>query len=224
MQIRRLLFFTILFSAAAVAAFSQSATVIDDEDLQSWNDIQLTVAMAKKVDFVTKASLRFGRNITTLVDGRYQVGFAFKTFGRFTIAPSYTFVRARNTSGHFRTEHRPTLSATYRFPIKQFGLSHRSTIERRLRRPADIWRYRALLAFEKNLPANVLRDAKFFIGNEVFYDNVTHKFYRNRFNAGVTKTLSGNLSLDIYYLRQNDSFSRPGDLHVIGTTWKFRTQ
>jgi hypothetical protein len=48
------------------------------------------------------------------------------------------------------------------------------------------------------------------------------KFSRNRFTAGITKTLTKKLSLDVYYMRQNDGFSRPGDLNVIGTSWKVR--
>jgi len=34
--------------------------------------------------------------------------------------------------------------------------------------------------------------------------------------------LTKNLQLDVFYLRQNDGFSRPGDLNVIGTAWRIR--
>jgi hypothetical protein len=36
--------------------------------------------------------------------------------------------------------------------------------------------------------------------------------------VGVDKPLSKRLLLEIYYLRQNDGMSLPGDFHVIGAT------
>ena len=135
---------TFLFGALMVLLCSQMAVAQDDDDIQSWNDVQITVPLSKKVDFFTKLTLRFGKNVSRLNDGRHAVGVVWKPIPNLSISPFYWFVRARNSAGSFRTENRFNLSATYRFPVKRFGLSHRSTYERRLRAagtPGDTGRW-----------------------------------------------------------------------------------
>jgi len=45
---------------------------------------------------------------------------------------------------------------------------------------------------------------------------------RNRFAAGVSHTFNKYLTLEIYGMRQNDGRTRPGDVNVIGTTWRVK--
>lgn len=195
-------------------------TVQDDEDIQSWNDLQLTVPMSKHVDFSTQLTMRFGKNISRLNEGRFAIGFIWKPDKNWSFQPFYWHIRARNTAGQFRIEHRLNLRVGYKFPIKKFGLSHRSTFEYRMRTTGNTWRYRPSLTFEKEI--KFIPEAKVYITEEPFYDSATKKFSRNRFTIGINKTLTKQLSVDIYYMRQNDGFAHPGDLNVIGTSWKIK--
>lgn len=122
----------------------------------------------------------------------------------------------------FQHEDRLSVRVGYRFPFKSFGLSHRSTFEYRIRQPQDSFRYRPSLTFDKDIPKNFISKAKFFVTEEVFYDSILKKFSRNRFSFGITKTLSKKLSLDLYYMRQNDGYTHPGDLNIIGTSFKIK--
>lgn len=194
----------------------------DDEDVQSWNDLQLTVPIEKKVDFVTKLTLRFGKNVSRLTEQHFNIGFAWKPTHALTILPYYRYIYARNSAGQFRVENRPSIAVSYKFPTKSFGLTHRSTFERRLREPRNTWRYRAMLTVDKDIPASLIPKAKWFVADEVFYDSATGRFSRNRFSIGITKTISKQLSWDIYYTRQNDGFSHPGDLNIIWESWKIK--
>jgi hypothetical protein len=198
----------------------QIPPLVEQDDFQSWNDLQLTVPMSKTFDFVTQLTMRFGKNISHLNDGRFQIGFAYKPNKSWTLQPFYWYINARNSRGQFRVEHRLNLRVGYKFPIKSFGLSHRSTFEYRIRNTGNSWRYRPSLTFEKDLPKKL--KAKFYLTEEVFYDSTLDKFSRNRFTIGINKTLNKNLSVDLYLMRQNDGFSRPGDLSVIGTAWKIK--
>lgn len=202
--------------------FTNAQALVDHDDNQSWNDLQLTVAISKHFDFYTSITERFGKNVSQVNDSRFAVGFVYKPNKSWSFQPFYWNIEMRNARNQFRTEHRLNLRINYRFPFKSFGLSHRSTFEYRLRRPQNSWRYRPSLTFEKDLPKNFIPKAKFYITEEVFYDSILKKFSRNRFTLGVNKTLTKKLSLDLYYMRQNDGFSRPGDLNVIGTSWKVR--
>lgn len=214
--------FLFLFLCSFSANLAAAQTAADDEDVQSWNDVSLTVPMTKQFDFYTALTLRFGNNVTRLNDTRFAIGFVYKPNKLWSFQPYYWNISARNARGQFRTEHRMNLRASYRFPFKKFGLSHRSTFEYRLRRPLNSFRYRPSLTFEKDIPKNIIASAKVFITEEVFYDSLLEKFSRNRFTIGVTKTLSKNLSLDVYYMRQNDGYTHPGDLNVVGTSWKVK--
>ncbi len=204
------------------AVFANAQLITDDEDIQSWNDVQLTVPLNKSFDFYAAVTMRFGKNVTRLNDGRFAIGFAWKPTKSLSITPFYWNIQARNSRSRFRQEHRLNLRATYRFPFKSFGLIHRSTYEYRMRAPVNTWRYRAALTFEKDLPKKFIPKAKFFFGDEVFYDSATRKFSRNRFSIGINKTLNKKLSVDVYYMRQNDGFSHPGDLNTLWVTWRVK--
>ncbi len=211
----KLLFAAVLLSLSVIAAAAQ-----DDEDVQSWNDLQITIPVAKHVDALLLATFRFGNNISKLSEARGGAGLSFKINKAFSFSPSYLYIETRNTAGIYRTEHRVSLRGVYKFPFKKFGLSHRSIYEYRVRRLGNTWRYRPSLTFEKELPKSLMPEAKFFITEEPFYVSTTGKFSRNRFSLGISKSINPHLTLDLYYLRQNDGFFHPGDLNVIGTAWK----
>lgn len=217
----REIFFALILIGCC-AGFINAQTTADKDDNQSWNDVQLTVPMTKEFDFFTQITARFGNNVSRLVDSRFALGFVWKPTKSLSVSPFYLNIGARNARGRFRQENRLNLRATYRFPTKGFGLSHRSLYEYRIRRPRNSWRYRPSLTFEKDIPKKILSESKIFVTEEVFYDSLLNKFSRNRFTVGVNKTINKKLSLDVYYMRQNDGFSIPGDLNVIGTNWRVR--
>src|SRR5258707_5798881 len=139
----------IIIGTLAAGVYSQTSAAQDDEDVQSWNDLQITIPMSKKVDYFNKLTLRFGKNISRLTDGRFAVGFVWKPTKALSISPFYWYINARNTAGFYRTENRLNVAVTYQFPTKRFGLSHRSTVERRLRTVGNTWRYRAMMTINK---------------------------------------------------------------------------
>lgn len=209
-----------IITAALFWCVGAQTTQADDEDLQSWNDIQLSIPVHKKVDLLVQTTFRFGSNMSKLSEARGGGGVSVKLNKAFSISPTYLYIESRNTAGAFLTEHRYSLRGTYKFPTKKFGLSHRSTYDYRVRSSGNSWRYRPSLTFEKALPEKFIPKAKFFVTEELFYVSTTKKFSRNRFSIGISKTISDHLTLDLYYLRQNDGFSHPGDLNVLGTSWK----
>lgn len=217
---RHSLLILVILLTVLISVKAQNNQLVEPDDIQFWNDLQLTVAMSKKVDFVSQATFRFGKNVSRLNDARYQIGFVYKPNKYWSFQPFYWFIRARNSRSVFQTENRLNLRIGYKFPLKSFGLSHRSWFEYRIRTTGKTWRYRPSLTFEKELPKKL--NAKFFATEEVFYDSGLDKFSRNRFSIGITKTLTKHFAVDLYFMRQNDGFSRPGDLSVVGTSWKIK--
>lgn len=208
------------FGLSAGAAHPQSPQ--PESDFQSWNDFQITVPIAEKLDLYAAATARLGKNVSRLNDGRAAVGIGWRANKNLTIMPFYWFIRARNANSQFRNEHRLNLRATVRFPLAKFTGVHRSTYEYRIREPLNSWRYRALAGVERDIPKSVLPNAKWFINDEVFYDSGLGRFSRNRFSVGISKTLTKQLTVDVSYMRQNDGVSRPGDLNTLWAAWRIR--
>lgn len=205
-----------------IAGQSLASAQTNDEDLQSWNDLQITVPINKKFDAVFMATARIGSNISKLVEGRGGGGIVWKINKAFSLSPAYIYIETRNSRGQFHTEHRFVFNGKYKFPVKAFGLSHRSQFEYRVRSSGNNWRYRPSITVEKDLPKSFIPRAKIFVTEEPFYISTTGKFSRNRFSVGINKTINSKFSLDVYYLRQNDGYAHPGDLNVIGTSWKIK--
>ena len=70
----------------------------------------------------------------------------------------------------------------------------------------------------------MIRKAKFtgYVSDEVFYDWSLHDWVRNRATLGASYTFNKHFTGDLYFMRQNDGRSRPGDINVIGTVLRFR--
>ena len=212
----------LLLTTIAVLAQTPSPTPFDDDDIQSWDDVSLTVPLNKKIDLYVPVTFRFDKNVSVLHEGRIGGGLIFKPHKSVSIAPTYLFIQTRNSAGIFKREDRVILGVIYRFPTKSFGLAHRSLIEYRHRSTGNTWRYRPSVTVDKHLPDDWIKGMKAYVTEEPFYDSVSGRFSRNRLTFGVNKTLTKKLSVDLYYLRQDDNFSHPGLAHVIGTAWKIK--
>jgi hypothetical protein len=192
----------------------------NDSDFQSWNDLQITVPLTKKLDLYTVTTIQFGGNLTNVDNTRFAAGVTVKPTKRFSITPYLLVLSDRNSNNEFRYEYRFSLRGVYKRQFEHFGLSHRSQLEYRIRPGRNTWRYRPSVTVEKALPERFVRGLKAFVTEEPFYDSASGRFSRNRLSAGVSKKLNEKLSLDIYFLRQGDNFNKPGTVNVLGTAWK----
>lgn len=190
----------------------------DQTDNQFWTDVQVAVPMTKTVDFNMLGTLRVGRDISHPVDERIGVGFTFR-FGKYlTVAPNYLSIGTQPFVGRRGWENRLTLPVTLRFNLDKFRLSDRNQFERRFRHPGiTSTRYRNRFQVEHPVGSDKL-NLSLFVADEVFYDWSLNRWPRNRFTVGASKVFNKHYTQDVYYLRQNDGVTIPGDLHVIGAT------
>jgi hypothetical protein len=223
---RRLRLFCLLLTAsllsATVSTSVQSQTRVPKADTESWNDVQFFVPLSRKVDLLVQGTLRIGGNLTTPVDERWGFGFNYKVWKYVTLNELYFHREGKPPNGRQESEDRLTFGATMRVPVKKFTLIDRNWFERRWRAPqVDAWRYRNRLQLEHPFK---IRKATFtgYVSDEVFYDWTQHDWVRNRFIVGAYHAFNKHFTLDLYLMRQNDGRTRPGDLNVIGTQWRFR--
>ena len=217
------------FSALALLIFgvlcvsrAAAQSRVPENDTQSWNDVQLTIPMNRKVDFVVLGSLRLGDNLSTATDERGGAGFNFKLNKYVTLNESLSNREARPPHGRRERETRLTLGVTLQKTFDKFTLSDRHAFERRWRAPQiDSWRYRNRVRLEHPFK---LSKAKFnwFLSDEIFYDWSLNEWVRNRAAVGANHAFNKHFTGELYYMRQNDGRSRPGDLHIIGTALRFK--
>lgn len=204
-----------------MCAPSNAQTPLFKEDTQQWNDIQVAVELNKQVDFNFYGTFRIGRDITHLVDRRVGAGFTFRVGKYLTLSPYFLNIVMRPSEGRKVNENRLTFPATVRVPLGKFLISDRNQFERRLRFPINSTRYRNRLQIEHPIKINET-SLQLFVSGEAFYDWSFDAWVRNRFAVGVSRKFNKYFTGDIYYMRQNDGRSRPGDLHVIGATYRLR--
>jgi hypothetical protein len=106
-------------------------------------------------------------------------------------------------------------------PLGKYTLSDRNQFERRLRAAGDSTRYRNRIQIEHPLKVGKT-SVQLFASEEVFYDWSVDDWVRNRFAVGVSRKFNQHFTGDLYYMRQNDGRSRPGDLNIIGVTYRIR--
>jgi hypothetical protein len=199
-----------------------SAQVVDQTDNQFWSDVQVTVPMTKDIDFNILGTLRLGRDISRPVDERIGMGFTFRFGQHLSIAPNYLYIATQPVRNRRGWESRLSLPVTLRFNIEKFRFSDRNLFERRFRNPGiTSTRYRNRLQVDHALGRSEL-GFSLFVADEVFYDWSIDRWVRNRFTLGGSKVFNKHFTQDVYYLRQNDGVSIPGDLHVIGTTLRVK--
>lgn len=204
-------------------AFSQTTPPRDDN--QFWNETQLIKPTGKNKELIVIGVLRTGRNFARPVDERIGAGFNFKLNKHLSIIPTYLYVDQQPYDGRRIQEHRLVLNATIKFNAGAFAFMDRNLLERRVRHSsADFTVYRNRLQIDH--PAKI-GSFKFkpFIADEIWYSTQTSNaktlgWFRNRISAGIIKQFGEHFSADIFYLRQNDGRSFPGNVHSIGTLFK----
>ena len=121
-------------------------------------------------------------------------------------------------SGSYSHENRLILAATVGVPWKRWYFSDRNQGERRFLQNRRSWRYRNRVEFRRPIRI-VWKQLSVFAWDEVYYSTTAGR-YRNRLALGAGRKLSRRFSIDIFYVRQNDGYSHPGDLNGLGMTIK----
>lgn len=196
-------------------------------DNQIWNETQLVKGLGEKRDLVMIGGLRIGQQLRRPVEERVGGGLAFKINPHLTIQPTYLYVGFQPFPGRIINEHRIFLNVTGRAALGKLTFTDRNLLERRVRHGnRDFTVYRNRLQIDH--PARIGRfEFKPFVANEIWYSTQTgaagrNGWFRNRLSAGIIRQLTPRLYAEFFYLHQNDGRSRPGNIHTIGTNFRYR--
>lgn len=200
---------------------SAQSTRLPRDDTQIWTETQLAIPLRKDVSLVLLGYVRFGRNVSRPVNERIGAGVSFKAGKYLTLFPFYLYVAAQPTPITHSTEDRITIEAALKFPAGRFTIADRNRVEFHFRhRGPSFTQYRNRIQLEHPVKLGKV-EVSAYVADEVFYDSIANAWIRNRIYVGAIKKVNKHFTLDLYYVRQNDSHSRPGDIHALGTTFKF---
>lgn len=156
---------------------------------------------------------------------RGEVGFLYKQkIGKFFfVVPRYRYRAEQLFSGASATENRLSVDGIINFKISKLEITDKNLFEFRFQRSGYSQRYRNRLKVSHPVK---IADTKIdlFVSDEVYYEWEERAWTRNRFKIGFGKDINKNASYELYYMRQNDSYSKPGDLHVFGIEFEIGTE
>jgi hypothetical protein len=210
---------TLCFLPAATLA--QSTQTFPSNDTQVWSSFPTQHRLKENVDLSLNAAFRWSADAGHLVYERVGAGLDFRWHRYITFSPEYRFYSRDITPAEEARENRISLGATVDIPLGAWRLSDRNLGERRFLVGRDTWRYRNRLRLERRVKL-LSTSLALFVWDEVFFDGGADAWTRNRLAIGGGKSISERVAVDLYYLRQNDSYTRPGDLNTIGITVRTR--
>lgn len=201
-----------------VMASAASGQVVQSEN-QLWFEGQYTFLKTEKADLTASGGARLGRGMDHFVYERTGMMVSLKLLPMLTVTPSYNYVASQASAGRDVREHRYAVDGTLSWHLGRFQMNDRNRFERRVLPTAAYFRY--MNRFQILHPLTLGKQhINAWIADEVFYYGIYHQWSRNRFSTGISKRLSARLALDLYYLRQNDHYSHPGDINAFGVSFK----
>ncbi len=217
-----ILFFLLLFFTFSI--FSQAKNDELRNDNQFRGEVEVAVPIYKELYLTLGSDLRLGQ----VAENRFvrgEAGFLYKQkIGKyFTVMPRYRYRAEQLFNGASETENRLSADGIASFKIQKFAITDNNLFEFRFRRSGNSQRYRNRLKVLH--PVTVGKTSiDLFASDEVYYEWKERAWTRNRFKVGFGKEINERAGYEIYYLRQNDGFSRPGNLHVFGIEFEIEAK
>ena len=212
---------TVAVALFPAALFGQGANPYPRRDFQAWMSFNGTHPLSEKADFLLGGEIRYGNDQGHLIYRRVTTGIAFHLSRFLTLEPYYQYSVGDSFSGALTPENRLALATTVEVPWKSWRVSDRNLGERRFMVSGQEWRYRNQVEFRR--PVTILRKhLSVFAWDEVYYSSTLRRWYRNRLALGAGRRLTEKVSVDVFYVYQNDGYTHPGDLNAVGMTLKTR--
>jgi len=187
------------------------------DDNQFWHETNVTVHLNEQLDLAFAGAFRVGRDFKNLIDQRTGVTLTYKLNRNLSIFGGYLYRGSQPAPRSRRFENRFLGGFTVSASLAKFVFSNRNTFEYRANnsRP-DTINLRNRSTVERTVE---IFDFKFkpYLSFEVFYDPRRDRLFRQRYTIGASKDLNKKLVGEIFYMRQQDVISNPGNLNVIGT-------
>ena len=212
---------TVSLALLPKALFCQVAQPFPRQDFETRTDFDAAHAVSRNTDFLVTGGLHYTQDQGHVVYRKFSTGFAYHWHKFLTVEHYYQFSQNDEPGRLYQYENRLAFAAIVGAPLKHWEISDRNLAELRFVVHEQEWRYRNRLEFRRPLSIE-RRQLSVFVWDEVSYSTRFGIWYRNRVALGAERKLSRRVSVEAYFLHQNDGYSRPGNLDGVEMTLKTR--
>ena len=181
-------------------------------------DFSATHQLDEKTDFLIGAELRYGNDQGHLTYRRITTGFPFHWRKFLTLEPYYQYSVSDSFVRTLDAQNRLAFAATVN-SLETLELRDRNLGERRFMMDGQEWRYRNRVEFRRPLSVYPQGIERFRLGRSLLqFDR--GQVVSKPFCTGCRAKTQQEISIDLFYVHQNDGYSHPGDLNGVGMTLK----
>ena len=217
--------FIICVLALIVVGSRVTAQPPPPKDFQQWTNVAAAWQVKPKLTITTFGEVHFGNNVTQFDLELVSVGATYSPTRWVSLGASYLYLHANPKLSGLNHENRIYAEITFSAPaFHHLLVSDRVRPELRWEQLPDratyTQRYRNRVTLERPIK---IREKEYspFVMWEKFYNANVEAWSRTRYYAGVTLQVGKEESVQLYFMRQNDQFSRPFHTNVIGVSLMF---
>ena len=204
---------------------SAVAQIPAPEDFQQWTNVAASWQVKPKLTLTTFGEAHIGNNVSQFDQVLVSAGVTYSPTRWVSVGAGYLYLHANPKLSGLNHENRFYSEITFNVPpFHHFLISDRVRPELRWEQlPGSATytqRYRNRVSLER--PINI-REKEYspFVMWEKFYNTNVEAWSRTRYYAGIAMHVIENESLQFYFMRQNDRYSRPFHKNVIGVSLLF---
>ncbi len=146
----------------------------------------------------------------------YSPGVVFRIKRYFDFELNYKYKR-KKTGKEWSEEHRVELIPTINWKLEEYKLNIKNRFEYRSVEGQNKWMWREKLKIKRPIKIGVFEFTT-FVSEEIFYDFKVNEFNQNRVATGLSKMITKNSWIVLYYMRKNNKRDGawPG-VNILGT-------
>jgi hypothetical protein len=182
--------------AALMLTAAGSARASDDWNY--WNGVKLKHALHEKLDAHIKVEQRVTDDLGEVGLHNYAPGIVYKPNKHVDYAVGYKYELSKGAS-RWSEEHRLEKILTLKGSWIGFKGSVGTRFEYRSIDADERWRWREKFKISRSMAIGEFKFSP-YVSEELFYDFLIDKYNQNRAAVGLTKKLSSNTELDLYYM------------------------
>jgi hypothetical protein len=192
-----------------------------NKDFQQWTQVAATSQVEPKLTITAFGEGHIGNDVSELDQELVSAAVTYSPSRWVSLGTGYLYLHANPKLSGLNSENRIYGEVTFNAPaFHRFRLSDRVRPELRWEQaPAGATftqRYRNRVTLERPI-----RKFSPFVIWEKFYNANVKAWSRTRYYSGGTMPIDGRASIQFYFMRQNDQFSRPFHKNAIGASVMF---
>jgi len=168
------------------------------EDTAYWSEYNISCKINDRLSLILNPSFRLKDNISELQYWESRQGVSYQFNKALSLNFHYLHTETKNIQNKWVEENNLELQPTYKWTWVGFDWSDRFRLEYRVVNGIEKWRYRNLIKVSRQITV-FKQELTPYISEELFYDEAVDQMNQDRLRVGVSKKLSKQVSVNVFY-------------------------